>query len=416
MQRIQFSFTGQGCILKIFTRFGAGVVIAACFFLVGCGGVGIATAGVPAISQIIPQTIAAGSTDATVQIVGTHVNDATVVLWNGSPLTTTLINDSTVSSPVESASVATPGVAELQLMNRDTGRKSETVALSIASSAKNSGLSVTTSSLPGGTVGTPYSATLAATGGTPSYYWQFTSGRMPGGLSLNSGGSITGTPTASGTYSVGLTVIDKSRPVQAKFIALVINIASKPVTISPLNLLTGSLASASSGTAYSQTLQASGGSGVYRWSLASGSLPSGLTLSPNGVISGTLSGSGNFAFTVSVSDTSNPVQTRTASLSIAVAAAALHIATASLSAGTAGTAYSQTLSVSGGTPGYAWSLASGGLPAGLSLSPSGVISGTPSAAGTASFVAGVHDSGNPMQTASVSLSITVGATPLSIPS
>lgn len=379
--------------------------------MVGCGGVGIATAGVPAISQIIPQTIAAGSSDATVEIVGSHINNATVVLWNGSPLTTTVVNDTTVSSPVESASVATPGTAQVQLMDSVTGNKSDAVSLSIASSTKASALSVTTTSLPIGTVGTPYSATLTATGGTAPYTWKFTSGNPPPGLSLSANGSASGTPTAAGTYSVGLTVTDSSKPAQAKFIALTVIVSSAPVTASALSISTHSLPAGTIGTAYSQTLQASGGSGTYSWSIASGSLPSGLSLSSAGVISGTPSASGTFPLTVSVSDTSKPVQTRTASLNITVAALPLQIGATSPAAGTVNSAYSQTLSVSGGTPGYVWTLSSGRLPSGLSLSSAGVISGTPSAAGMASFVAAVHDSGHPVQTASLPLSISIAAAP-----
>ncbi len=87
--------------------------------------------------------------------------------------------------------------------------------------------------------------------------------------------------------------------------------------------------------------------------------------------------------------------------------AALQLTTSSLAGGTVGAAYSQTLSASGGTTPYNWSL-TGALPPGLQLNTSsGVISGTPTSAGTWSFTAGVADSGSPQQTASRSLSIAV---------
>jgi hypothetical protein len=74
-------------------------------------------------------------------------------------------------------------------------------------------LSVTTTSLPKGTVGSSYSATLAATGGTTPYTWKVTSGSLPAGLSLNAAtGAITGKPTASGTSSFTVTVTDSSSP------------------------------------------------------------------------------------------------------------------------------------------------------------------------------------------------------------
>jgi hypothetical protein len=404
---------GQGCILKTFTRVGAGIAIAFCFFLAGCGGVGIAAAGIPSISQIVPQALTAGSGDTTVEVVGSHVNEATVVLWNGTALSTTLVNDTTVSSPVESASIANPGTVELQLMNSVTGSKSDSVALSITGSGKTSSLSITTTSLPGGIVGTPYSASLVAIGGTTPYTWQLTSGTMPAGISLQ-GSSISGTPTTAGTYSIGLTVTDKSKPAQSKFIALTIIISSKPVTVTPLSISTTSLAAAISGTTYSQTLQAIGGSGTYSWSIASGRLPAGLSLSAAGVISGTPDATGTVSFVAGVKDSGNPAQTASVSLSITVAGPSLNISSTTFAQGIFGRPYNATLQATGGTPGYSWSIASGSLPTGLSLNTTtGVISGTPTG-GTTSFVAAVHDSSTPAQKASAQMTLSVSAAPLAI--
>src|SRR5438034_292528 len=100
-------------------------------------------------------------------------------------------------------------------------------------------------------------------------------------------------------------------------------------------------------------------------------------------------------------------------LSITVNAASLAITTVSLADATVGMAYSQTLTASGGTGSYNWSVPPGGLPAGLTLSGA-VISGTPTTPATAtpataSFTVQVKDGGNPQQTASKNLSITVNA-------
>ena len=78
-------------------------------------------------------------------------------------------------------------------------------------------------------------------------------------------------------------------------------------------------------------------------------------------------------------------QSDTQVLSITVVVAPLTITTASLPAGELGVFYSQTLQASGGAPPYVWSLASGALPRGLTLSPSGTISGTPNKRGNYSF-------------------------------
>jgi len=87
----------------------------------------------------------------------------------------------------------------------------------------------------------------------------------------------------------------------------------------------------------------------------------------------------------------------------------LSIQTTSLPGGTVGTAYSQTLSASGGIPPYNWSVISGTLVPGLNLtSVTGVINGTPSAAGAFNFTVQVQDSATPIaDTATVALAITV---------
>jgi len=138
------------------------------------------------------------------------------------------------------------------------------------------------------------------------------------------------------------------------------------------------------GTAYSETLQVSGGKSPYTWSITD-TLPAGLSLdSSSGIISGTPTATGTTAFTVKVEDSSSPKLSDTKSLSIEISGtsgSALSISTSSLPDGTKGRTYSQTLQVSGGKSPYTWSISLGTLPAGLSLnSATGVISGTPTVA------------------------------------
>jgi len=106
-------------------------------------------------------------------------------------------------------------------------------------------------------------------------------------------------------------------------------------------------------------------------------------------------------------DSSSPAQSMSASFSIVALASPLTITTSTLPRGTQGTAYSQMLQASGGTPAYTWAITSGSLPAGLNLAATtGMISGSPSASGTSTFVASVSDNGNPVQTRSITTSIT----------
>ena len=280
--------------------------------------------------------------------------------------------------------------------------QSATLSLTIAPAA----LVITTGSLPNGQVGTAYSATLAATGGTSPYTWSLTSGTLPSGLSLNAAtGAIGGTPTASvNATALTFKVTDSSNPVQTQSASLTLTIAAT------LAITTTSLPNGQVGTAYSATLGATGGTTPYTWSLTSGTLPAGLSLSASGVISGTPTASVNAtALTFKVTDSSNPVQTQSASLTLTIAAT-LAVTTTSLPNGQVGTAYSATLAATGGTSPYTWSLTSGTLPAGLSLSASGVISGTPTASVNATALTfKVTDSSSPVQTQSATISITVNS-------
>ncbi len=178
-----------------------------------------------------------------------------------------------------------------------------------------------------------------------------------------------------------------------------------------LSITSGSIPSAKVQTAYSATLTATGGTAPYNWSLASGSLPAGLLLSGSGGISGTASQAGSSSFTVQVTDSSSPVQKATKPLSITVMAGALsvQITTTSVPSGQVGTAYATTFAATGGTTPYNWSISSGTLPVGLTLSSTGTISGIPTTAGNSSFTIKVSDSSSPANPASGNFSIIIAA-------
>lgn len=159
------------------------------------------------------------------------------------------------------------------------------------------------------------------------------------------------------------------------------------------------------GASYSQTMEASGGTTPYTWSVNAGSsLPGGLNLSSTGVLSGTPSVAGSFNFTLRVTDDLGAFVTKAITLTVAEA---LSITTAStLPASVVGAGYNQTLAATGGTPAYTWALASGStLPPNLALSSGGVISGTPATSGSFAFTVQVTDSLGIVATKALTLNV-----------
>jgi hypothetical protein len=269
-------------------------------------------------------------------------------------------------------------------------------------------LSVSTSSLPQGQAGSNYSVTLAATGGTSPYHWALASGALPAGLTLAASGTITGTPTAAASAALDLQVTDSGSPAQSITRSLSLTIA--PVAPAALAISTSSLPQGQVGANYSTALAAAGGTPPYHWSLASGTLPMGLSLAASGTITGTPTAAVNAAaIGFQVTDSGSPIQSSARTLSLTIAPAALVVPTQALPTGEVGVAYAVGLSASGGTPPYRWSITSGALVAGLSLSTSGSISGTPTATTAASVTFQVQDSSTPVLTQSAALPMKVNA-------
>ncbi len=262
-------------------------------------------------------------------------------------------------------------------------------------------LTITTASLPSGIVGASYIQAVAAEGGVPAYNWTIYSGSLPAGLALSpTTGTISGNTTAAGIYNFRLKVSETHHHIAYKDLSIVIY----PV----LTITTESFPSGAVGTSYSHSPVASGGATPYTWAKSGGTIPPGLTFSA-GILSGSPTTAGSYNFTLSVNDSSS--QTADKSYTVVINTL-LTITTASLPSGTLGTSYSQTLAASGGAIPYAWSHTSGALPPGLTFN-AGVISGSPTTAGSYNFTLTVNDTTS--QTASRPFTIVIDAAAPSTP-
>ena len=241
-------------------------------------------------------------------------------------------------------------------------------------------ISITTTTLPAATAGTPYSQSLAASGATPPYSWTLSSSTLPDGLTLNPSGIISGTPTsASITSNFTIQVSDSSTPPNTATQALSIQVAGTgSILITSLTLPDATVT-----TPYSGQLTATGGSGSYSWNVSSGTLPGGLALNgATGLISGTPNSAGTSLFTVTVTDSFN--SNVTASLNYTLRSNVITIVTTSpLPVATEGVPFSQTFIATGGLAPYTWSIPSGLIPKGLVLNQTtGILSGVPTVHGT----------------------------------
>lgn len=307
---------------------------------------------------------------------------------------------------VISGTPKTPGTATFTVEATDSTTPSQTATQHLSIAVGDPLLISTPAALPQeGVKNASYSTTLGATGGTAPYTWSVSTGNLPLGLTLNpASGVISGTPAESGPFSFTVRLVDSGSPARSTTQDASLTVVDAPV------VATSSLLDATTNDAYSQTLTAKFGTAPFTWSVVAGQgeLPAGLGLDPvSGVISGTPQTPGTYAFTVQAVDSTTPKQVATQHLSIRVADR-LNIDTLELPEGVVNASYSRALSASGGTQPYTWSVTTGSLPAGLALDPaSGVISGTPTAAGSATFTVTATDSGHLPRVFSRQLTLTV---------
>ena len=232
-------------------------------------------------------------------------------------------------------------------------------------------LTITTTAASDGVIGTAYTQTVAASGGRGTRTFSISTGALPAGLALSAAGVISGTPAGP--------------PSSAAFTVSVTDTASQPATdtqalsidiVEPLLITTATLPATSVGAAYSAAVVVTGGTLDYAFGIGPGSLPAGLGIDANGMISGAVATGGRSeVFTVFVDDDTFPPQTASQEYQIDVD---LEITTTALPDATGGEPYSASFQADGGLLPLAWSITAGNLHVPLDLDPAtGEISGTP---------------------------------------
>ena len=250
-----------------------------------------------------------------------------------------------------------------------------------------------------GEVGTPYTFQLKGEEGCLPYRWKYLNGTVPPGLRITEDGKLTGTPTEAGTFSFWVALDDSvdcmSQQSQGEFTMIV---------LPDLAVGTTSLALAVPGQPYTATLTAANIEIGWPllWDLTQGTLPLGLTLSEDGVISGTPAGPDAKTFVIRVREPFRRFGERQLTLTVA----AVLQARSAVPTGEVGLRYTGSIPATGGLQPLTWSVASGTLPPGLALNPStGAIGGVPRAAGVFALTVAVSDAAGQQATVPVSIRI-----------
>ncbi|MDN8078513.1 putative Ig domain-containing protein [Burkholderia multivorans] len=256
-------------------------------------------------------------------------------------------------------------------------------------------------SLPAGVVGRAYAGfdfnSVLRVQGDPSYNasnvrWSVAGGTLPPGLTLSADGHLTGTPTAAASSNFEVLAAYKTKAGEQSYQVVVAEVS---VTLAADSAMPAGVQGAQYSYDLKSRLTVSGDPqftpGQVVWSLAGGTLPSGLQLNANGTITGVPNAEGTYPFTIKASyltkSGAQAYQVVVGAITVSLSGAALP----TMTAGSAIQAYDlkQNLSISGdaayardGT-GVTWTL-TGSLPAGLTLGSDGLITGTPSVVGSSS--------------------------------
>ncbi|MCD9087349.1 Ig-like domain-containing protein [Stenotrophomonas sp. SY1] len=367
---------------------------------------------VPVVSGVSPNT---GSTDGgtNVTITGTDFAGATSVKFGGAFASSFTVNSAssiTATSPAHSAgtvdvTVTTAGgTSEISAADRFTyvNAKVPPVAGGAAVTvAYGSSSNRVTLNLTGGAATSVAVATQALRGTATAV-----------------GTTITYTPAASFAGADSFTYTATNADGTSSPATVNVTVSSPTISYAPTSPAPGI-----AGLPYSHSVAgASGGAGPYTYSLLSGTLPAGMSLASNGILSGMSTDVGSFNFTVRAQDSSvgtGPFHQDSGTLTLVITPPTLALSPATGSAfnGSVGTGFSQRFSLSGGVAPYQFaplSVTVGTMPSGLGFdTATGTLSGTPTSAGTVAFMIAASDS-NGSTSVVQSYTLTVAAPTLSL--
>lgn len=268
-------------------------------------------------------------------------------------------------------------------------------------------ITVSPTTLPVATQGSPYSQSLTAAGGAGSYTFAITSGSLPPGLTLSSSGVLSGTPLVGGNFTFTATATDANGCKGARDYTL---------SVCGITVLPATLPNGNTQSAYNAQVAATGGTPAFTFSVSAGSLPPGLSMSSSGTFTGTPSMNGTYVFTVTAMDSASCSGSRAYTVQIADCAG-LSLNPPQLPAAVLNQPYDQAIDGAGGTAPYSLSITSGMLPAGLMFS-AGRLTGTPTMSELASFVVKATDQNSCSVSQSYSLAVVCpnfNVTPAALP-
>jgi large repetitive protein len=247
-------------------------------------------------------------------------------------------------------------------------------------------------------VGQGYNIQLMARDGCDLYRWEIVNGELPPGLKMDDNGKVTGTPTEVAERIPWVWVHDRLPSEGGYSWCIGDNHSERQFVfrvVPGVQIKENSVPGGTIGQAYSQQLSAqsvtnlnprTASPATATWSLKSGTLPTGMTLSSSGLLSGTPTAEGQSTFVLRADVGGDVFATATYTINVRQPLAL----NATITKGEVSVPFSVKPTATGGAGTYTWSV-KGALPAGLALAADGTIAGTPTLAGRHAFTLTVTD-------------------------